>query len=192
MPEVGEIKRGIDIGRNTKHFFVWCICPECEEGRWLWKDKRHLDTVICKSCRIRTQRGATSPSWKGGKFKQDGYVNLWLSPDNFFYPMANQDKYILEHRLVFAMALGRCLHSWEEIHHKNGIRDDNRWENLELTTKRGHSLSHSKGYKDGFLKGFIDGRDKRVKELLIEIKALKEYKPDCVRNHLHPGLKRRR
>lgn len=64
-----------------------------------------------------------------------GYKLLWM-PN---HPMANKDGYIIEHRLIMTNHLGRLLNSWEEVHHINKIKTDNRIANLELTSKRKHS-----------------------------------------------------
>jgi uncharacterized protein (DUF1330 family) len=79
--------------------------------------------------------------WKGGRVKQsNGYV-LISRPDH----PAQSNSYVLEHRLVMEKHLGRYLTRQEEIHHINGVRDDNRIENLELfSSKAKHSAFHDK------------------------------------------------
>jgi hypothetical protein len=68
----------------------------------------------------------------GARFKTTtGYIRVH-KPD---HPNASSDGTALEHRLVMSEVLGRPLEDWENVHHINGIRDDNRSENLELWVK---------------------------------------------------------
>ena len=85
------------------------------------------------------KRGAESPGWRGGRNKTPGGYILLLVGD---HPSASKKGYILEHRLVMERKLGRYLLPNETVHHLNGIRDDNRPENLELWGNR-----HPKGQR---------------------------------------------
>ena len=90
---------------------------------------------LAKKNKVLAKEGKRSSNWKGGRIKDRlGYIQIWL-PE---HPNSKISGYIHEHRYVMSEYLKRPLESFECVHHKNGIKDDNRLENLELMTKKVH------------------------------------------------------
>jgi hypothetical protein len=75
---------------------------------------------------VGTTKRATS------RLDENGYCWVPISRNDPFFPMAYSHGQVSEHRLVMARSLGRLLKQDETVHHINGIRDDNRIENLQL------------------------------------------------------------
>ena len=69
-----------------------------------------------------------------------GYVLIYL-PD---HPSADVCGYVLEHRSVVENNIGRYLTEDEVVHHINGIKDDNRLENLATMSREEHAKIHQK------------------------------------------------
>lgn len=66
------------------------------------------------------------------------YGNGWRDPKSGYVYITDRTRpggYQLEHRYVMEQVLGRQLYRWENVHHRNGVRDDNRPSNLELWVK---------------------------------------------------------
>jgi hypothetical protein len=80
-------------------------------------------------------RVATGDGWIS-----HGYYYLAVPPES--RRLANGERQIAEHRLVMAQHLGRALFPDEAVHHRNGVRTDNRIENLDLWT-----TAHPKGQR---------------------------------------------
>ncbi len=89
---------------------------------------------------MRGKKGSTHPRWNGGRYQhKSGYI--YVSAQD--HPRANADGYVLEHRLVVEATLGRLLEPFEVVHHINGIRNDNRPENLiAIPSHAGHIAIH--------------------------------------------------
>lgn len=92
----------------------------------------------------RNQWGKNNPNWKGGRFHStNGYIWLYM-PDHPNSSKVSPVGYVLEHRYVVEQKLLRYLKKEEVVHHINGIRDDNRIENLVVTNASAHIGDHNK------------------------------------------------
>ena len=102
----------------------------------VYKDKEALSRIKSIS-----NSGKNSGNFKGFRQRtKDGYI--WCKAEG--HPYANSRGYVKEHRLVMEKYLGCILPREFVVHHLNGIKDDNRIENLAVMTFGAHSALHGK------------------------------------------------
>jgi len=120
----------------------------CKEGGRLAraKGRGHL---------FKSMVGVKHPAWKGGRIeeKNKGYVRLWVGRD---YPN-NIRSYVREHRYIWERANKKILPKNWIVHHLNGIKNDNRIENLIALPNKKHYL-------------LLKEKARRIRELEDEIK----------------------
>jgi transposase len=91
------------------------------------------------------QTGENHVGWVGGRITlSTGYVAVRIYPEDPYFSMAVQKadgaSYVLENRYVMAKKLGRPLRDDETVHHKDGNKQNNKEDNLQLRVGR-----HGKG-----------------------------------------------
>lgn len=84
-------------------------------------------------------RGEDHPCWNGGVAYSTAGYRMVRKQDHH---RADERGYVLEHILVAEEKLGRPIGTDEAVHHVNGVKDDNRPENLEVMDFAEHSRMH--------------------------------------------------
>ena len=114
-------------------------CAVCHKAfyvpGWVIKDvARNAGTYCSRECKYAGIKGKTFNVKTDGSFvRKDGYRIVRTGPK----------QYLLEHRVVMAVHLGRPLGRREEVHHINGDKLDNRVENLLVLSPSEHQAYHS-------------------------------------------------
>ncbi|HDZ15640.1 MAG TPA: hypothetical protein ENH60_12205 [Pricia sp.] len=113
---MSEVKKGKHLSPKT----------EFKKGHKTWnKGIPRSDAV---------KKAVSKANYKNGKIRTaQGYI-LKLQRNN----PHRRKRYILEHRLIMEKILGRYLTKKEKVHHINGIKHDNRPQNLHLVAQSPH------------------------------------------------------
>ena len=130
------------------------ICRPC----WrIWNKENNAKYLLKTSPekKYKFPKGKENPAWKGGltyRRRKGNYGDVkYVRCREDFMSMARSDGYVMEHRIIVAISLGRSLTRTEVVHHINHDCMDNRLENLMLFANNAehkryeHSTGHFRG-----------------------------------------------
>ena len=87
-----------------------------------------------------TKRGSAHYRWNADRMESDaGYVKIRVGIE---HPLADPNGYAYEHLVVWCAAGNPRPGEGELLHHRNEDKTDNRYSNLELTTRPDHNRHH--------------------------------------------------
>ncbi len=106
--------------------FTGCVLQVLRNERGQWADKHSGNgrTTCSRECRYKLSGGKHRRKGPTKAKNKSGYVVVYMP--------GSGPKGRMEHRIIMEEHLGRDLLPTENVHHRNGIKDDNRIENLEL------------------------------------------------------------
>lgn len=125
------------IERNPKFTHAqWAATRYCSRQ---CASKRLIKVKLCKcGCGAELKGRRYIPGHRPKRL-YNGYVRIWAPG----HPMAHSGGTVLEHRKV-AYDAGWDIPEGHHVHHKNGIRHDNRLENLEVVEIAEHARIHAR------------------------------------------------
>jgi len=138
-----------ELGKKGSYKYIEIPCIDCGNLHWVALKRGTPRSQRCYSCSNKRNMLSKDTSmdnnsnWRGGKHKHtDGYVMQTIPKTHLCCSMRDTLGRVREHRLIMADELGRPLETCEVVHHKNGVKDDNRIGNLEIVTASEHMMIH--------------------------------------------------
>lgn len=182
LQEAGA-KRASELGKPVlKNRDPWYYPHQCKIcGKAVWHQKKDLHRA-CSDCAYivrNTSSGEEHPNWKGGRYISGDYILVKVQPDSPYFPMTHATGYVLEHRLVMAMSIGRCLEDSEVVHHIDGNRQHNEESNLELLPNNHEHLPYILLQQQmAKLEMKVKNQGKEIKLLKWHIREIEQGNPE--------------